>query len=127
MSVRITLRILVFPWRTTQARMAGRHIMHHLPTALLVMYGITLTKAQDIVANENDQAVAASILFCNSKTYGAYTNPSDPSCFYFCYGTVFTDTASNGYTSCCKTGSCFNLPSLAYPLGACLPCVPPPR
>lgn len=63
--------------------------------------------------------------FCTSKPYGAYVNSPSPGCLYFCYGTVLS--GSLGYTSCCAAGSCFNLPSLAYPLGVCLPCPPPPR
>jgi hypothetical protein len=100
--------------------------MHLLPT-IIAVFCTSLTMAQDITPYGEDRHTAASIIFCNSKPYGAYVNPSDPSCLYFCYGTVFTGTGSNGYTSCCKTGFCFNLPSLAYPLGACLACAPPPR
>eukprot|EP00884_Botryococcus_braunii_P009183 jgi/Botrbrau1/18266/Bobra.0840s0002.1 len=70
---------------------------------------------------------ASGIPFCNNKPYGAYSNPSDPGCLYFCYGTVLASTGTNGYTSCCRPGSCFSVPSLVYPLGACLPCLPPPR
>eukprot|EP00884_Botryococcus_braunii_P006916 jgi/Botrbrau1/16225/Bobra.0066s0011.1 len=68
---------------------------------------------------------------CVGVTIGIYKDPSDPNCFYYCYGSSFPGTDPNvvdnlGYRSCCGTGKVYVPPSIRYPVGACFPAPPPP-
>eukprot|EP00884_Botryococcus_braunii_P003014 jgi/Botrbrau1/12713/Bobra.67_1s0076.1 len=74
-------------------------------------------------------ASAASPSICLGKTIGIYADPASTSCFYFCYGSVFpgADPSSDlGYRSCCCVGSTYTMPSLRYPVGACVNASPTP-